>query len=205
VLQGETTAFCRQKQVPNAAALACRRVLIVSLVAGADACCRMRVQGDDKRCAAVAIQRVIRGYFSRVSGKSFPALWLGYMRPKVDQHGTIAATGMWVYDRAYSQLPLPSLDVLHALADQEQKSPQKSLSSPAAGTKAARMPGLDAPRASQAPEAAVRSLCARLCASGAYVDDNMSDVMRRQLANHGVPVVMSCLKFGAAAQVTCNM
>jgi hypothetical protein len=205
VFQGETAAFCSQKQVSNAAALACRRVLGLLLVEGADACCRMRVQGDDKRCAAVAIQRVIRGYFSRVSGKSFPALWLGYMRPKVDQNGTIVATGMWVYDRAYSQLPLPSLDVVHALADQEQKSPQKSLNSPAAGSKAARMPGLDAPRASQAPEAAVRSLCASLCASGAYVDENLSDVMRRQLANHGVSVVMSCLKFGAAAQVTCDV
>jgi hypothetical protein len=164
----------------------------------------MRVAGDDKRCAAITIQRVLRGYFSRVSGKSFAALWLEYMRPKIDQDGCIVATGMWVYDRAYFQLALPSLDVVYALADQEQKSPQKSFGA-AAAAKPLRMPGLDAPQSQQAPETVVRNLCASLCASGAYIDENMSDARRRQLTFHGVPVVVSCLKFGAMAKVTYDL
>jgi hypothetical protein len=165
---------------------------------------RKRIAGDDKRSAALAIQRVIRGYFSRVSGKSFPALWLGYMRPRIDQDGSIMATGMWVHDRAYSELALPSFDVVHALADQEQRSPQKAAGASAAA-KPMRMPGLDAPLLQQAPEAVVRNLCASLCASGACVDEHMSDARRRQLANYGVPVVVSCLKFGAMAKVTRDM
>lgn len=162
----------------------------------------MRITGDDKSCAALAIQRCVRGHFSRVSGKSFPALWLGCMRPKIDQDGSIKSTGMWVYDRAYAQLMLPSLDVVYALADQEQRSPQKTSGSVTA--KPLRMPGLDASQPQQAPEAVVRALCASLCAGGAYVDEHMSDGRRRQLMNHGVPVVVSCLKFAAMAQVTCD-
>jgi hypothetical protein len=125
------------------------------------------------------------------------------MRPRVDQDCRIITTGMWVYDRAYSQLPLPSVEVVHALADQEQRSPQKGSGSHA--PKQWRMPGLDAPELNQAPEAAVRSVCASLCASGAHVDDNMSEVRGRQLLNHGACVVISCLKFAAMAQVTCDV
>ncbi len=158
--------------------------------------------GEDKTRSASAIQRVVRGYFSRVSTKSFPSLWLGFMRPRVDHDGRVITTGMWVYDQAYSQLPLPSVEVVHALADQEQRSPQKGGS---AAAKQWRMPGLDAPDLNQAPEAAVRSLCASLCASGPYVDDNMSDARGRQLLNHAGWVVISCLKFAAMAQVTCDV
>ena len=162
------------------------------------------IASADKRRSASTIQRVMRGYFSRVSGRSFPALWLGFMRPKVDRNGCVIATGMWVYDRSYSELPLPSMDVLHALADQEQQSPQKNVSG-AGSLKTMRMPGLDAVKSVEAPEAAVRSVCASLCASGAYVDDNMTDGRRRQLVRYGVWVVVSCLKFGAVAQVICDV
>jgi hypothetical protein len=126
------------------------------------------------------------------------------MRPRIDHNGYVVATGMWVHDRAYAELVLPSVDVVYALADQEQRSPQKSAGSSALSPKLTRMPGLDAPRHNQAPEAVVRSLCASLCARGAHYDQDMSDARRRQLENHGVWVVISCLKFGAMAQVTCD-
>jgi hypothetical protein len=148
---------------------------------------------------------VIRGYFSRVSGKSFPAFWLGYMRPRIDRNGCVSASGMWEYDRAYCDLPLPSVDVLQALADQEQRSPQKMMTTSAASPKLLRMPGLEAGPPQQASEAAVRSMCASLCGGGGHVDEGMSDARRRQLVIHGAAVVVSCLKFGAMAKVTCDV
>jgi len=92
---------------------------------------------------------------------------------------------------------LMPMDVLNALADQEQRTPQKGSSSSSSSSKPLRMPGLD--RSLPSPAPAVRSLCASLCASGAYADDNMSDARRRELCRHGVGVVTCCLKFGAQA------
>jgi hypothetical protein len=121
------------------------------------------------------------------------------MRPQVDQHGCVLASGMWVCDRGYSQLVLPSADVVNALLDQEQRRPHTASSN--SPVKPARMPGLDAAAAPPATEAAVRQLCAALCAGGAHFDDGMSDGRMRQLRNNGASIVVSCLKFGAMAQV----